>query len=494
MSNIYMKKAMPCIIFCFSFIFLSMENSYADTHYVSPSGTAAWAASTNINTPCSVTTAMSNAQSGDLVYFRGGTYNYTGPAGPTGGTYHPVNSGTGDADNQRIIFRSYNGETPEFRCTWTSDAESNKKGRIIGMLYTNYCTWDGFKLSAAAANQSAGFDIRGSGDSNHCIGNKIINCTIIGQSTNPVTTNDNWDLNRIEDTDYTEISNNVIGPYVGNPTNPTPMDSSLIKLYHNTHITIKNNVFKNIPTNYAISGKGYNKYVNVGYNHFYNVGMAFYQMIFGDAPSATPSIHIYHNVMYTVLPDESPIKLNADGDSSDGIANDVQIYNNTIVGSTSTTKGAFTLACSRNIQIYNNICRMRDVTFKTVYDGSTILREDHNQWGTGTFSITTHNYGSNQTTYSSLASWKSSGELINGNPGASDLTSNPKLVNATGIYSAISDFALVADSPCKSAGSDGADMGANLNMVGANPGETTPPITDTTPPSSPTGVNVILVP
>ncbi len=73
----------------------------AAVHYVSPTGTATWSASTNINTPCALYIANSNAQAGDTVYLRGGTYD--------NGTYiYPQNSGT--AENSRITYSNYNNE------------------------------------------------------------------------------------------------------------------------------------------------------------------------------------------------------------------------------------------------------------------------------------------------------------------------------------------------------------------------------------------------
>ena len=67
--------------------------SMAATHYVSPSGNHSWVESINIDTPCSVSTAMSNASAGDAVYFRGGTYN-TGESSYQNPVYEPSNSGT----------------------------------------------------------------------------------------------------------------------------------------------------------------------------------------------------------------------------------------------------------------------------------------------------------------------------------------------------------------------------------------------------------------
>ena len=82
----------------FLFGFFS-ASALAATHYVSPNGSASWANSTNIEIPCSLATANSNASAGDLIYMRGGTYT---------GNIDPSNSGS---ENNRITYQNYNGET-----------------------------------------------------------------------------------------------------------------------------------------------------------------------------------------------------------------------------------------------------------------------------------------------------------------------------------------------------------------------------------------------
>ena len=71
----------------------------AAEHYASPSGSALWNESTDIDTPCSLGTANTNVCAGDMVYLRGGVYSsYITP------------SGTGLSDQERIVFRSYKDE------------------------------------------------------------------------------------------------------------------------------------------------------------------------------------------------------------------------------------------------------------------------------------------------------------------------------------------------------------------------------------------------
>jgi hypothetical protein len=76
-------------------------------HYVSASGSATWAASTSIDTPCSLSTACSNAEAGDTCYLRGGTYTI----GSTGIAVAMEVDNSGEAGNL-ITFSAYGGEVP----------------------------------------------------------------------------------------------------------------------------------------------------------------------------------------------------------------------------------------------------------------------------------------------------------------------------------------------------------------------------------------------
>jgi len=97
-------------------------------HYVSPSGSDTWANSTNINTPCSLTTAEANADDGDLVYLRDGTY--------TNETLTPANSGS---SGNVITFQAYTSETPILDGT-------NTIGNAIILDSRDYITIDGLTL------------------------------------------------------------------------------------------------------------------------------------------------------------------------------------------------------------------------------------------------------------------------------------------------------------------------------------------------------------
>ena len=104
------------IFVLFSFLSL-VNNCYAGTYYVSPSGSANWndcedAAGTpgpkSDTSACSYISANQNAAAGDTVFYRTGTYTVAQTA------IDPVNTGT---PGNRIVFSSYNHEAVEFVST-----------------------------------------------------------------------------------------------------------------------------------------------------------------------------------------------------------------------------------------------------------------------------------------------------------------------------------------------------------------------------------------
>ncbi|MFH1787542.1 MAG: hypothetical protein ABH811_02015 [archaeon] len=106
----------------------------ATDYYVSPTGTALWSSCTNINTPCSLATANQNAQAGDVVNMRGGSYLITSRG------INPTNNG---AAGNRITYEAYNGESVELigdynfsYCVYLGDGQSYIT--IKGINCTNF--------------------------------------------------------------------------------------------------------------------------------------------------------------------------------------------------------------------------------------------------------------------------------------------------------------------------------------------------------------------
>ena len=98
MFSVALSLTMPCA-------------AQAATHWVSPTGTAAWASCVG-STPlsgtaaCSLATANANAAASDLVYLRGGTYDQGGGSV----AFEPAHNGT--SASAMITFQAYTGETP----------------------------------------------------------------------------------------------------------------------------------------------------------------------------------------------------------------------------------------------------------------------------------------------------------------------------------------------------------------------------------------------
>ncbi len=84
----------------FVLIFISsISGIFANNYYVSPSGSATWSQSTDINTPCPLHTANSHVRAGDTVYLRAGIYDiYIAP------------DASGKSDSERITYTNYHNE------------------------------------------------------------------------------------------------------------------------------------------------------------------------------------------------------------------------------------------------------------------------------------------------------------------------------------------------------------------------------------------------
>lgn len=144
-----------CAIFlCFGLAF--PRAACAATHWVSPTGTAAWgncAASTALSgtAACSLATANANASAGDTVYLRGGTYN---------ATLEPSNSGTcassclGETGASRIVFAAYTGETPVITGGSIGlNLNGNNWVKVTGITFQNISTYPAYLSGGASYNE-----------------------------------------------------------------------------------------------------------------------------------------------------------------------------------------------------------------------------------------------------------------------------------------------------------------------------------------------------
>ena len=117
----------------FLIVFFSVS-AQATTHYVSPNGSATWSNSTNISMPCSLSTALANADDDDVVYLRAGTYTTK---------LQPSNSGS---SGHVITFQNYNDEVVVI------DGENTRS--CINLYGKSYITIDGIGTENSSGNYS----------------------------------------------------------------------------------------------------------------------------------------------------------------------------------------------------------------------------------------------------------------------------------------------------------------------------------------------------
>lgn len=440
-----------------SIIFLLLNCSivaHGEEYYVSPSGSASWSSCMDIGSPCSITTAMSEAQAGDTVYFRGGIY----PGGESPsyhGYYEPSHSGT---NGSPIIFSAYPGETPIIELT----LPTVNHDEAIGTGDKHWITWDGFTLTATN-NDSAGAFIGGNFNevTSPRYGLVFQNITLIAGS-NIVSRSDNGDLMRLEGTDGAVIRNCRVG---GLRTDGYSDNNAALKFYHNTNAIIENNDFFNSPNGICVKSTTFgctfrNNFIYGNYKGFrINVYLT----------QNNDDNKFYNNVIVNNSNYGFHVEIDNDGNQHNHRWN---IYNNTFYNN----GGSINIGERSNDNIiYNNIIPKGSFyNVETVRNDVTIAQMDHNQFTDGSFSVKLRYY-ENSATYTSLSSLQSSGELEGGgNPGVGSLASNPLFVNTSGNMNQLDDFRLASSSPSKGTGRGGVDMGANIDLVGVQ-GEVPPP-------------------
>lgn len=465
--------------YLFIFILLFPSLSFSATHYVSPTGSDTWANSTDIAKPCAVSTAFANAAADDLIYFRGGTYSV--PAKNSGDTYigyyNPANSGT---SGHPITFKAYPTETPLFDGTAGGSGDTPLLATIMGASQKSYIVFDGLSFQSDGGTKMARFMIGSNNDDNNgpytTINITVQNCTFNGGNT--ITDTDNNEGIRVNKVNTVLIKGNTLHNY--RETNEYH-NTSAIKLYHTSNVTIENNDIHN---------------ATVGIYNKSNINTAIYRYnMIHDCPNMgiytnawasgydMPSHSYYHNVFWNN--DYASIFLYAE---DSGTINNVSVYNNTVYNDSSSgdlygilIAAAGNWTASNSQTVYNNI--ILGTAYKLTFAVGVIAECQYNQYGNaGSFNVRS-NYGNGAITYSSLNDWHASTVVTGGvHPeGASTLNglaSDPLFVNSSENMNTLADFALQGESPCVGTGKAGVDMGANVALVGT--GEA--PAPDTTAP------------
>jgi hypothetical protein len=460
-------------------VLLSAIMSFAANHYVASDGTASWAASTNIMTPCSTRVAFDSAQAGDTAFFLQGTYD-TPPKnfGDTyNGYYYPLHSGS---LNSPIVFTENPNDTVVFDGTVGGSGDNNIYATIFGTNNQSWIVFDGFTLQANNGTKMARVHI---GVSGHVAGRGNItvkNCIFNGG--NPTTgETDNREGLRIDDNDNITVQNCYFYNYRETSGNH---NTSALKTYHDTAVHVVNCEFYN--NNGGVYFKGYtiNSSVVNCYFHDNNQGFLSTPDMVG---MQTDSLTIHNNLF--VENTTNAIYQTGGGADYGTHGDDWVISNNTLYNNGSRQISIGYTTSGHGADIYNNI-----ITGTGTYslltqdmDGwrNYLKGVDHTEWGSTFRTIRMGDNVRNQN-YTSLANWQASSELENAmdagcgssqHPGCGDLSSDPQFVNTSGNMDELADFALGGASPCLGAGRSGADIGADVSTVGLDymPDEEEPP-------------------
>ena len=362
------------------YVFLYAGISNAATYYVSPNGSATWEQAQNISTPCSATTAMQNAQAGDIVYFRGGVYNlWDSP------NYHaalePSHSGT--ADNP-ITFIAYTGETPVLNIV-VNEPAGDYADYCIGNGDKDYIIIDGFKTQCNGGAHLGGIIITGANIGRRVVGCVVRNCEMDG-GDHVMNTTDNRECLRIEDTSNTLIQNCKI--YNARQVNNWH-NTSAIKMYDNDHTIIENCEIYNCTT--GIYVKSSNDYCTYRYNYIHDNNEGFLETHYCTAKCHNAdSNKVYQNV----FANNNACAIQFYGQET-AHADNAEIYSNTIYSRSENSFG-ISFSQGQHVKVYNNVIQV--YTYKQLSfgcDNYSIAECDHNQFGTTSLEIKTHVYQDN---------------------------------------------------------------------------------------------------
>ncbi len=459
--------------------FASLTPLFSMKHFVSPTGTSSWAQSTNIQFPCSTRTAFDNAEAGDTVLFLAGIYlvprrNF---GDSYNGYYYPKHSGT---IGNPIVFMRNNKDSVIFNGTAGGSGDHTSAGTdcfatIFGTNNQSWIVFDGFTFQADEGTTQARVMIGTEyGEYSGATGCEVKNCTFNGGNVTGSTNIDNREGLRIEAADNTTVENCYFFNYRQSNNNH---NTSAIKTYHDTVLTISNCEFSN--NSVAIFIKSQSPFSTISNNFIHDN----YQGIL-ITPDLYPvmcmdSITIFNNLLFNNSGGD--IIWSGAGTDMNTHGNYFVIANNTIYGiSSRPINMGYVTPGGNGPQFYNNIV-IATSAYSLVTQDMTGWRNylkavDHNQWGSSFKTIRIGDNRRNQN-YTTLAAWKTSGQLeepFNAgcgsslNPGCGSLSSDPQFENSSGTLKTLIDFRLKPTSPCRGSGRDGIDIGANIDIIGTS--------------------------
>ncbi len=427
----FIRRMIFCVFLFWSIGIVIPMHAYSAVHYVSPTGTATWAESTDRNSPCDIfDTAMQNAQAGDTVIFLDGIYEHLGNPDWEQSMIQPSNSGT---EGNPIIFRSENPLGAEL----VVRAATTKAWKAIGSYNRDWIVIDGFKVYGR--NRITEIVVGGSVMLYNADNITIKNCEIIGITHSASGTN--VEGIRINDSKNVAIENCKIHGFVDSSNHH---NTSAYKLYDSSNVIVENCTIYDCTAALYDKQGGYNN--TYRYNLIYNCNHGFYIQ---SAGVNNGNHEIYQNIFVN---NSSTAIRHPSGDSH--ASDNMQVYNNVVYGG----YRGFARGDAGDWSYWNNIVVTRGYSFTGFKEYGRPDYSDYQCFYDGQ-NFEVNLYVAGEATYTSLADWKSSGKLIGGgNPDLHSIYQNPLFVDPENY-----DFRLQSGSPCKGTGKDGKDMGAYPN-------------------------------
>ena len=426
-----------------------------------------WAAATSIGSPTSLGTAMYCADDDDVVYFRGGTYNFAFSSYVSDwvGMFSPANSGS---IGSPITFIAYTGETPIWNVT---GQDATDQANLFSTAGQEYITLDGFTVMGGSGTRVVTICVSGNTgvEDPYKKGNIVQNMTLDGGAV--FAGSNNRDGIWVSDSDGALIKNNTIYDYA--PGNGDDNYAG-IKMYHVENSIFENNYIYNCER--GIYSKSNMNSSIIRYNFITDVSVGIYDASFISQTYSSNNNSVYHNIVLNA----SFVGIRWRTEDGLTVAGNV-FYNNTLYN----TDIGIRIQNGTGWEIYNNVIRRETgssryhialgETFEL--DVSNYNLFDSTQTNPSGFNITTRYDVGGGNVYTSLASWQSSGEETgSNNPGANSVYDDPEYVNTSGNMNEIADFALAVTSPGYQTGVGGIDMGADVSLVGVDAGEPEPEV------------------
>lgn len=374
------------------------EGAYAAVYYVTPNGNAAWPACTNINTPCSPGSAMTNVREGDTVYFRGGDYYPPDVSDPSTPSWYPRRSGT---PTQPITITAYPGETPVI---YQPLGASSNGG--MGAAFYGYIVFDGFRFikrktltetylwhcyetDHVTIRNSEFIGLQAQDGHNH-VGVANVHCN------------------------YLYVYNNVFRDFTNSGAPESNVGATWF--FSEDHVWVYNNDFINCSN--GIQTKLAMAHIYAYNNFFYNVYQPFHWQ---QQSSTVTDFHIYNNV--AVVPSGGTFLYAAD---PAGVYYVNNVYNNTIYCMSSCEGFLLGNNNTRNFNAWNNIIYGAGgtTTFARVPSGAGVPEYmNYNDY----FRAGSASWIRDSTSYSSIDSWRTATGFE-----TNTLTTDPQFVNPGG--------------------------------------------------------------